>query len=181
MPCSATLAKLAEIIAAKPINLSDAAILAIASITTDTRNINPGDVFVALRGENFDGHEFVTEAIAKGAIAAIVTQDFASTDLPVLQVKDTLQAYQHVYQSLFEQAIIPFLADFQPDLLIVSAGYDANAADPLANIDLQPQDYRILTNYCLQLTRRVLFGLEGGYDLESLSQSVLATVEQCLA
>lgn len=86
-----------------------------------------------------------------------------------------------VYQSLFEQAIIPFLADFQPDLLIVSAGYDANAADPLANIDLQPQDYRILTNYCLQLTRRVLFGLEGGYDLEALSQSVLATVEQCLA
>lgn len=86
-----------------------------------------------------------------------------------------------VYQSLFEQAIIPFLADFQPDLLIVSAGYDANAADPLANIDLQPQDYRTLTNYCLQLTRRVLFGLEGGYDLEALSQSVLATVEQCLA
>ena len=86
-----------------------------------------------------------------------------------------------VYQSLFEQAIIPFFADFQPDLLIVSAGYDANAADPLANIDLQPQDYRTLTNYCLQLTRRVLFGLEGGYDLEALSQSVLATVEQCLA
>ncbi|MBA2747663.1 MAG: histone deacetylase [Tatlockia sp.] len=86
-----------------------------------------------------------------------------------------------VYQSLFEQAIIPFLADFQPDLLIVSAGYDANAADPLANIDLQPQDYRTLTNYCLQFTRRVLFGLEGGYDLEALSQSVLATVEQCLA
>ncbi len=109
MPCSATLAKLAEIIAAKPINLSDAAILAIASITTDTRNINPGDVFVALRGENFDGHEFVTEAIAKGAIAAIVTQDFASTDLPVLQVKDTLQAYQQIAQWWRKQFSIPVI------------------------------------------------------------------------
>lgn len=109
MPCSATVAKLAEITAAKPINLSDAAILAIASITTDTRNINLGDVFVALRGENFDGHEFVTEAIAKGAIAAIVTQDFASTDLPVLQVKDTLQAYQQIAQWWRKQFSIPVI------------------------------------------------------------------------
>ena len=109
MPCSATLAKLAEIIAAKPINLSDAAIGAIASITTDTRNIKPGDVFVALRGENFDGHEFVTAAIAKGAIAAIVTQDFASTGLPVLQVKDTLQAYQQIAQWWRKQFSIPVI------------------------------------------------------------------------
>ncbi len=85
------------------------------------------------------------------------------------------------YQPLFEQAITPFFFDFQPDLLIVSAGYDANAADPLANIDLQPQDYKILTKYCLQLTYKIVFGLEGGYDLEALSQSVVATVEQCLA
>ena len=109
MPCSATVAKLAEITAAKPINLSDAAILAIASITTDTRNIKSGDVFVALRGENFDGHEFVTEAIAKGAIAAIVTQDFASTDLPLLQVKDTLQAYQQIAQWWRKQFSIPVI------------------------------------------------------------------------
>lgn len=85
------------------------------------------------------------------------------------------------YQLLFERAIIPFFTSFQIDLLIVSAGYDANAADPLANIDLQPKDYKTLTNYCLQLTPRVLLGLEGGYDLETLSQSVVATIEQCLA
>ena len=84
------------------------------------------------------------------------------------------------YQPLFERAIVPFFSDFQPDLLIVSAGYDANAADPLANIDLQPQDYKTLTKYCLLLNRKIVFGLEGGYDLEALSQSVVATVEQCL-
>lgn len=84
------------------------------------------------------------------------------------------------YQPAFEQQVIPFLSNFQPDLLIVSAGYDANAADPLAGINLQPQDFGLFTDYCLQITRRILFGLEGGYDLDALSQSVLATIEHCL-
>jgi len=85
-----------------------------------------------------------------------------------------------VYQPLWEQKIVPFLDRFQPDLIIVSAGYDANAADPLANINLQPQDYSLFTDYCLNCTRKILFGLEGGYDLSSLSQSVIATIERCL-
>jgi len=85
------------------------------------------------------------------------------------------------YQPMFEQKIMPFLTNFQPDLLLVSAGYDANEADPLAGISLQPQDYAIFTNYCLQLTRRIIFGLEGGYHLTALAQSVVATIESCLA
>ncbi|MBD1945368.1 histone deacetylase, partial [Coleofasciculus sp. FACHB-712] len=84
------------------------------------------------------------------------------------------------YQPLFEQKIVPFLTNFQPDLLIVSAGYDANADDPLASINLQPQDYGLFTDYCLQVTRRIVFGLEGGYDLLSLAKSVLSTIERCL-
>ncbi|NEO46041.1 MAG: histone deacetylase, partial [Moorea sp. SIO4A3] len=85
------------------------------------------------------------------------------------------------YQPMFEQKVMPCLTKFQPDLLIVSAGYDANAADPLANIALQPEDYGLFTNYCLQLTRRIVFGLEGGYELTALAQSVVATIEACLA
>jgi acetoin utilization deacetylase AcuC-like enzyme len=84
------------------------------------------------------------------------------------------------YQSAFENQIMPFLAEFQPDLLIVSAGYDANADDPLASMNLQPQDYGLFTKYCLRLTRRIVFGLEGGYDFSALSRSVVATIEQCL-
>lgn len=86
-----------------------------------------------------------------------------------------------VYQPLWETKLIPFVADFQPDLLIVSAGYDGNADDPLASVNLQPNDYALFTNYCLGITRKILFGLEGGYDLDTLSQSVLATVNSCLA
>lgn len=84
------------------------------------------------------------------------------------------------YRKVFENRVMPFLTDFEPDLLIVSAGYDANAADPLAGINLQPQDFGAFTDYCLQLTRRILFGLEGGYDLDTLSESVLITIERCL-
>ncbi len=85
-----------------------------------------------------------------------------------------------IYQPTFEQKVVPFLTNFQPDLLIVSAGYDANHDDPLASISLQPEDYGLFTEYCLEVTRKILFGLEGGYDLPALSQSVLATIKGCL-
>jgi acetoin utilization deacetylase AcuC-like enzyme len=84
------------------------------------------------------------------------------------------------YQPLFETKVIPFLTEFRPDLLIVSAGYDANHDDPLANISLKPEDFGIFTDHCLQVTRNIMFGLEGGYDFESLGQSVVATIDRCL-
>jgi len=84
------------------------------------------------------------------------------------------------YEPHFQHKIMPFFGDFKPDLLLVSAGYDANAADPLAGINLTPQDYGVFTQYCLQLTPKILFGLEGGYDLLTLAQSVVATIATCL-
>ena len=84
------------------------------------------------------------------------------------------------YQAIFETKVMPFLSSWQPDLLIVSAGYDANHDDPLASISLQPNDYRLLTKYVLQITNNSLFGLEGGYHLEALAKSVVATLDSCL-
>lgn len=84
------------------------------------------------------------------------------------------------YEPLFRDQVMPFLSRWQPNLLIVSAGYDANRDDPLAGIYLQPEDFGLFTEYCLQLTHRIVFGLEGGYDLTSLAQSVLATLNPCL-
>lgn len=85
-----------------------------------------------------------------------------------------------VYQPLWERKIIPFLTNFQPDLLIVSAGYDANANDPLAGVNLQPEDFGLFTEYCLDITPKIMFGLEGGYDLPSLAESVIATIKPCI-
>ena len=49
------------------------------------------------------------------------------------------------YKAMFEHKVVPFLTNFQPDLLIVSAGYDALEVDPLASVSLQPEDYAIFT------------------------------------
>ena len=84
------------------------------------------------------------------------------------------------YQPAFETGVIPFVKAFEPDLLIVSAGYDANKADSLANIALIPSDYGVFTKYLLKLSLRIVFGLEGGYDLPALSQSVVATIKACI-
>jgi acetoin utilization deacetylase AcuC-like enzyme len=84
------------------------------------------------------------------------------------------------YLSAFESLVVPFLSKFEPDLLIVSAGYDATASDPLASMTLAPCDYGTFTGYCLQITRRIAFGLEGGYALQELAESVVATIDRCL-
>ncbi len=84
------------------------------------------------------------------------------------------------YEAAFQTSVIPFLTQFQPDLLIISAGYAANRDDPLAGMALQPRDFGLLTEYCLQMTHQILFGLEGGYDLEALAASVAATIQPCL-
>ena len=81
------------------------------------------------------------------------------------------------YLPVFDGQVMPFLREFGPDLLIVSAGYDATQADQLAGMALQPEDYAVFTDRCLGLTRKILFGLEGGYDFEALGRSVVATLE----
>jgi len=63
-------------------------------ISTDTRTLEPGDVFVALAGENFDGHDYVAAAIEKGAAALIIEQEYKEPvrNVSIIMVEDTLQA-----------------------------------------------------------------------------------------
>jgi len=97
MPCSATLTQLVEVLSADPLNLYETDLTQVSNgIQTDTRILKPGEVFVALRGDKFDGHEFVPTAIARGAIAAIVDSAYENPGFPVLQVQDTLKAYQQI-------------------------------------------------------------------------------------
>ena len=62
------------------------------SVSTDTRALKPGDLFVALRGENFDGHKFLPIAQELGACAAVVDAFDSSLDMPQLVVASTVQA-----------------------------------------------------------------------------------------
>ncbi|MCU0647947.1 MAG: UDP-N-acetylmuramoyl-tripeptide--D-alanyl-D-alanine ligase [Gemmatimonadaceae bacterium] len=67
----------------------------VRAISTDTRSVQPGDCFVALRGETFDAHDFLAQAEAAGAAAVVVDRPQAATGLgiPAIVVPDTLRAY----------------------------------------------------------------------------------------
>ena len=89
----------------------------IPQITTDTRKVAAGDLFIALRGENFDGADFAADALAKGAAAVLITEPI-SADVQkalkkvkgaVLTVKDTLAAYQaiaHAWRMKFDIPVV---------------------------------------------------------------------------
>ncbi len=62
------------------------------AVNTDSRSIRRGDLFVALKGERFDGHRFIAQAAAAGAVAAMVEEGQAATGLPLLIVKNTRHA-----------------------------------------------------------------------------------------
>jgi UDP-N-acetylmuramoyl-tripeptide--D-alanyl-D-alanine ligase len=113
MPCQFSVTQLVEILAATPVNLSDEAALALSSgITTDTRSLKAGHVFLALRGEKFDGHDFAGVAVERGAIAVITDRRYSTqlNGVPQLQVEDTLQAYQQIARWWRDQFNIPVIA-----------------------------------------------------------------------
>ena len=86
--------------------------LRISQVATDSRSLGTGDVFVALRGENFDGHEFAQMAIERGAIALIVDHPVevnSDFKIPQLIVSDTLVAYQKIAQWWRNQFSIPII------------------------------------------------------------------------
>jgi UDP-N-acetylmuramoyl-tripeptide--D-alanyl-D-alanine ligase len=72
--------------------------VAVTNINKDTRSLRAGDLYWALRGENFDGHDFVAEAAAGGAAGAVVAQDVPGTPdgFALIQVSDTLTALQRL-------------------------------------------------------------------------------------
>jgi UDP-N-acetylmuramoyl-tripeptide--D-alanyl-D-alanine ligase len=72
-----------------------AASTTLPTVSTDTRHIAPGALFIALRGERFDGHEFIAEALARGAAGLLVAADVsAPADIAVIRVDDTLVGLQ---------------------------------------------------------------------------------------
>ena len=107
MSVSITISQLVEVLIAEPVNISAATVG--NAIQTDTRTLQPGAVFLALRGEKFDGHDFVPMAIAQGAIVAIVDYNYDNPGFPVLRVKDTLKAYQQIAKWWRESFSIPVI------------------------------------------------------------------------
>ncbi len=86
------------------------------------------------------------------------------------------------YERLFDEILYPVAERFRPELILVSAGYDAHWADPLGMMQLSSTGYGHLTETLKQIADEVCNGrlaltLEGGYDLEALSHSIAATLQ----
>ena len=86
-----------------------------------------------------------------------------------------------VFRDLYESAVFPRLAAFAPDLILISAGFDAHHRDPLANINLVEDDFAWVTGRLMDVAARsaksrIVSLLEGGYDLQGLAGSVAAHV-----
>jgi acetoin utilization deacetylase AcuC-like enzyme len=86
------------------------------------------------------------------------------------------------YIQIFEKQVLPAFEQFAPDLLIVSAGFDAHEADPLGNQKLQTETFKLLSDELLSAaasvcSARVLSVLEGGYNLDALARSVSVHLE----
>jgi len=85
------------------------------------------------------------------------------------------------FREAVESRILPSLRNFAPDLILISAGFDAHEADPLANLRLQEEDFRWATAKLVEAADRhcngrVVSMLEGGYDLNALAKSVAVHV-----
>jgi acetoin utilization deacetylase AcuC-like enzyme len=82
------------------------------------------------------------------------------------------------YEEAMRRIVLPIVSQFAPDWLLVSAGYDAHAGDPLAGIELTDGDYAMMASELAHLAPpgRTVYFLEGGYNLEAIRNSVAATL-----
>ena len=86
------------------------------------------------------------------------------------------------FRAAFESRILPRLSSFGPELIIISAGFDAHMRDPLASLNLIEADFAWATQKIMDIADksaggRIVSVLEGGYDLEGLAQSAAAHVD----
>jgi acetoin utilization deacetylase AcuC-like enzyme len=89
------------------------------------------------------------------------------------------------FRAAWSDLLLPALDAFAPELLIVSAGFDAHKADPLAQLRLETADFAWITTQLCQMAhqhcgRRIVSVLEGGYDLDALAASTAAHVRELM-
>lgn len=81
-----------------------------SNISTDTRTLKKGDLFIALKGKNFDGHNFIPTAVRIGAKGVVVSQKITDKQLAVIMVNDTLKALQDIANYYRKRFDIPLIA-----------------------------------------------------------------------
>ncbi len=87
------------------------------------------------------------------------------------------------YRLAFDKVVLPVMRGFRPDWVLVSAGYDAHVADPLAGERLEAVDYATMAASLSSVvpSHRIVYFLEGGYNLDAIRESVAATLRATVA
>ena len=88
-----------------------------------------------------------------------------------------LELKKKEFLGIFEKKILYPIDRFKPEVILISAGFDAHKRDPLANINLESEDFFQITKLIVDIANihskgRVISFLEGGYDLIALSESI---------
>jgi acetoin utilization deacetylase AcuC-like enzyme len=102
-------------------------------------------------------------------------------NVPLRQMSGSVE-----FRRAYDEFILPALEDFRPDIILISAGFDAHRADPLAQLMLVEEDYTWITERLMAVAARhcegrIISSLEGGYDLDALASSAAAHVRALMA
>jgi acetoin utilization deacetylase AcuC-like enzyme len=95
----------------------------------------------------------------------------------VLNVPLPAGSGDETYLAAFEEKVAPAVRAFEPELVLVSAGFDAHVADPLAMMEVTDEGFRELARRSAELAPRTAAVLEGGYNLDTLPALVEAAIE----
>ena len=129
---------------------------------------DPGVLYVSLHQSDFypyEGHvDDIDEGKAKGTIVNI--------PLPAGTAGD-------VYRKAWSEIVLPVVGQFDPDWVLISAGYDSHVDDPLGGLSLVAADYGWMSARLAKIhdPNRLVVALEGGYNTDALAGSTLATVQ----
>jgi len=134
------------------------------------------DIFRSLKGL-FYGSSHQHPAFPGTGLNSYIDENVSIINVPMAPGSGTL-----AFRQAWDKTIFPELNIYQPDLILVSAGFDAHIDDPLAQINLKTDDYiwiteRIMDRAHIHCQGRIISLLEGGYNLPALHASIRAHVQ----
>jgi acetoin utilization deacetylase AcuC-like enzyme len=115
-----------------------------------------------------------------------MTGDPADNDDTLLNIRLPENCSSKTFRQAYTQHVFPYLNNFKPEILMISAGFDAHIDDPLANTHLKDEDYGWIGENLHKIAQkncknRIISTLEGGYNVKSLVKCIQSYLTGCLS
>lgn len=176
---------LAEVLQVTNAETDSAAEIFFEGVTTDSRKITGGTLFVALKGENFNGEDFAQDALKKGAAAVLVSKNFdKNIDGVIIKVDDTLTAYRQIAGAWRDRFDIPIVAVTGSNGKTTTKDLVAAALNSLGNVQKTSGNFNNEVGVPMTLLELndkhkaavVEIGMRGLGQIETLAQVVKPTI-----